>query len=304
VARARRSLAKRARALLVVTAAGESRNPGDHTLKPTIGLTILATCLVFVLPLPAHAQPGGTPTEPPPTPTQPPPTPTEPAPAPASAGAADPAPTWHLAAGIGTDFPISVGARAHVEAPFRLRLSTSIGILPGPYVSTINAFVVGVGGYDDATADLITSALSSSLIWRTHLGYRPFQNHGLYGEIGYGLVTLGGSATGSELLAGVTGATLPPSDRTSPRTFDVASTLHMLDIEVGWDFPVSDHFQLRAAIGAALTVASSTTVDSGSTGRGGVAAAFESAAAGYLDDTYTAYVFTPVLSVSGSYVVF
>lgn len=214
---------------------------------------------------------------------------------------------WRGAVGGGTDFPLAVGLRAHVEAPFRVRASMSLGILPGPYVDAINAFVTGVGGYSDATADLVKAALTSSLIWRTHVGYRPFASLGLYVEGGYGFVGLGGSATAAALISGVTGRPLPedanPRNDGQPREFDVRSALHMLDVEVGYDFAVAPHLQLRVALGGAFTVASSTSIEPkfATAGSGRGLEAFIASGEQYLDDTYTSYVFTPVLSASGAY---
>lgn len=213
--------------------------------------------------------------------------------------------SWRSGVGVGTDFPVSVGVRGQLEAPFRLRLSTSLGLLPGPYVDAINAFVVGVGGYGDSTADVIRSALSTSLVWRTHLGYRPWERLGLHFEAGHGLVALGGSATTSELLTAATGRALPSTDAGTSRSFDVASTLHMLDAEVGWDFPVAERFLLRASLGGAFTIASATSVTPDFQPRAPRAIAeLSSFSEGYLDDLYTSYVFTPVIGVSASYVLF
>lgn len=209
---------------------------------------------------------------------------------------------WHASAGVGTDLPLAIGARAQVEMPFRLRLSTSIGILPAPYVDGINAFVVAVGGYDDATADLVKSTISSSLIWRNHVGYRPVKSLGLYGELGYGLVALGGSTTASTLIAGVTGKSFPSSEASGNHVFDAAATLHMLDLEVGWDFPIADRLELRVAAGGAFTVASQTTIEPRFSPRAArLVNEFTDYGEQYLDDTFTSYVFTPVLSVSAAY---
>lgn len=211
-------------------------------------------------------------------------------------------PSWHLGAGAGTDFPLGVGARGYAEAPFRLRLSTSLGILPGPYVDTINTFVVAAGGYDDAMADLVKSTIASSLIWRTHLGYRPFEALGLYGEVGYGLVALGGSAAASTLIAGVTGRSFPSTETAGDHVFDAVATLHMLDVEIGWDLPLAEGFELRAALGGAFTVASHTTIEPRFTPRAErLVDEFTTYGEQYLDDTFTSYVFTPVVSLSAGY---
>lgn len=212
---------------------------------------------------------------------------------------------WHLVAGVGTDFPVTVGARAHVEAPFRLRLSTSIGILPGPYVDAINGIVVAMGGYSDATADLVRAALKSSLVWRTHVGFRPFERLGLYVEGGYGLVTLGGDATASQIVAGVTGKQPPATEQSGDKTYDAKATLHMVDAEVGWDFAVWERLSVRLAIGGAFTVASSTTIEPTYSPRAPrLVQEFTAEGEKYLDDTFTSYVFTPVVGLGVGYLFF
>ncbi|MBX3192941.1 MAG: hypothetical protein KF819_38505 [Labilithrix sp.] len=211
------------------------------------------------------------------------------------------APKWRFALGAGTDFPMGISARAHVEAPWRGRVSTSIGVLPGPYVDAIGA----IAGFDDPTAALVKSALSTSLLWRTHLGYRLFPDLGLYVEAGYGLVTLGGSVTGAEIIQGVTGFTPPDSARAGTRSYSVKSTLHMLDVEVGYELAILERLLVRAAIGGAFTVSASTTLDAQFTPRaadGGAGFARDGAA--YLDDVFTSSVFTPVVGVSVAYLVF
>lgn len=127
-----------------------------------------------------------------------------------------------VTAGLGTDVPIAVSAFGRVELPYRLRASTSLGVMPGPYVDLVNAVVTGVGGYDDNVASLVRSALSTSLAWRTHVGWRPFPKLGLHAEAGYGLVALGGSATTTELVAAVTGNAPPEGD--GGKELDVASS--------------------------------------------------------------------------------
>lgn len=220
----------------------------------------------------------------------------------AGEGPADDMGGWHLSVDGQTDFPIDVGVRAQAETPFRLRLATSAGWMPAPYVDAINAFLVGVNAYDQDTADLIQSALQSSLVWRAHAGYRPFAAHGLYLEAGYGLVTLGGGTTGSALVAGVTGNDLPP---TKGRVdFQVLSTLHMADVEIGWEWTVVDHLHLRAAVGGAFTFAAATHIQNDAGLSGKAIESFEEGAASYLDSLYRSYVFTPVVSVGVGWAAF
>ncbi len=203
---------------------------------------------------------------------------------------------WRGAAALGTEFPMSVAARGQVEAPFRLRLSTTLGVLPRPYVGAINGFLVGIKAYDQSTADLIGSALSSSLIWRTHVGYRPFRRHGFTVEAGYGLVTLGGGASAATLISAITGQAAPEAG--ADKNYTISSSLHMLDVELGWEWTLFQHLFVRSALGGAFTLGSSTTITPQFTPRAPrLQEAFAKVGETYLNDTYRSYVFTPVASI-------
>jgi len=222
----------------------------------------------------------------------------------ASAGVRAEPSGYRLRLEAGTDFPAAVGARLSTEFPHRLRVSTTLGALPTPYVDTINAVVVALDGYPQTTADLIRDALQNSLIWRIQAGWRPFAAHGFYADLGYGLVTLGGGATGDQIIAAATGQS--PTASTRGREYDIRSTLHMLTVEIGWEWSLwRDRISLRAAIGGAFTLGSLTSIRPQFTTSGPAEArlvqAFTSFGEGYLDGIYTSYVHTPVLSVAGGY---
>jgi hypothetical protein len=221
-------------------------------------------------------------------------------------GSSDPpahAAAWHLQVEALTDLPMNLGAKVIAEGPGRLRLSTSLGYLPGPYVDLVNAIVVGLGGYDQKTADLIRAALGSSLLSRTHLGWRPFATYGFYFEVGYGLVALGGGLSREEILSAVTGRSAPQGEPGSTRTYNVRSTLHMIDVELGWQWLFfGDRLTLRAALGFAGTLGSATSISPSYAPRApNLVREFTRAGEAYLDGIYTSYVFTPVVTVALGY---
>lgn len=217
---------------------------------------------------------------------------------------------YHLDIRLQTDFPVSVGARINAEFPYRIQLSTAVGALPGGYVDVINAVVVSAGGYDDATADVIRSALASSLIWRTHVGWRPLARRGWYFEGGYGLVTLGGGITGQDALVLLTGGTAPNGgggggNGGAVLAYDVRSTLHMVDFETGWRWLLwRDRIVLTAAVGFAGTVGAKTVLEpkdaSPLTDTAALKTLVDEGEA-YLDDIYTSYVFATVATVGVGY---
>ena len=140
---------------------------------------------------------------------------------------------WSGSIGIGTNFPLDVGARFLARSPKGLRGSFSMGYLPQAYVGAINDVVIGFGGYDRPTAEVIQAALQSSIVLRSHFGWSPFKEWGPYAEVGYGFLSLGGSATTGEVLAQLVNQPLPPAAATAmPATFAVDAVLHQLDLEM------------------------------------------------------------------------
>jgi hypothetical protein len=211
---------------------------------------------------------------------------------------------WHLRAEGQTDFPIDLGGRFTLEAPYRLRVGGSVGFLPGPYVDLINQIAIGFGGYDDATADLIRQSLTSSLVWRIHAGWRPFRDYGFYFELGYGQAVLGGGVAGRELVLQVRGKKYAAQVRPD-QTFSLKSTLHQLDAEVGWEWLVLEHFSFRVAIGLASTLGASTTMKSNlkalTVPEADATKKVTSETAAYLDSLYTSYFFVPSITAAIGY---
>ncbi|WP_373048815.1 hypothetical protein [Vulgatibacter sp.] len=210
-------------------------------------------------------------------------------------------PGEHLRLEAATAVPIYVGGRLAAELPARLRLSTSVGILPAPYVDGINELAIAFDAYDDDTADVIEDSLSSSLVWRTHLGWRPFAGAGFYFEGGYGLVTLGGGTSEAALIALAFGLE-PPDD--AGRDYDVDATLHMLDAELGWEWWIDDVVSIRTGLGIATTLGSSATVEPRNGALPVISDAFAAIAERELEEILDRYVHTPTVSFAVGYRIF
>ncbi len=207
----------------------------------------------------------------------------------------------HLNAGAHTDLPLSVGGRVGIEFPNRFRISSSLGFLPEGYINTINSVMVSSGTYSQSTADLIRTTLKSSLVWRLHAGFRPFEKSGFHVEAGYGLVALGGGASAAEIISGTTGGALSDGGAASGKTFTVNSTLHMLDIELGWEW-FWNQIYFRASIGGAFTVASGTSVTANYRPTfPRITEAFAVSTETYLNEIYSRYVHTPTVSFTVGY---
>jgi hypothetical protein len=202
----------------------------------------------------------------------------------------------HLWVDAATDIPIHVGGRVELEAWHRLRLWTSLGVLPEPYVEMIDYFGQAFGGYDDATSELIVSSLKRSLVWRLHAGWRPFKDAGFTVDLGYTLATLGGDTQTSELLGAALGRDVSSEVGT---TFDLDATVHLLGVELGYRWPLPAGFSVRASLGFATTVAASTQAEPSDTNARslGTAELLEV----YLDDVFTRYVHFPYVGVGVGY---
>jgi hypothetical protein len=211
-------------------------------------------------------------------------------------------PGEHVRVEVLTTAPIHVGLGMVAELPARLRLSAAVGYLPGTYVDGISEVVMALDGYDERTADVIRSSLDSSFVGRAHLGWRPLAGAGFYVEAGYGLVALGGGTSEDTLLALALGLELPedPGNR-----YDVDSTLHMLDAEIGWEWWIAERLSLRLGVGAAATLDANSSVEPASAPRIPlVTNLFTSLAEAQLDDVLEGYVHTPTVTVAVGWRVF
>ena len=228
-------------------------------------------------------------------------------------GAAAAGSGWHVGVEALTEVPVHMGARLAVEAPHRIRIDSAVGYFPSFYLDAMNAILKSAPQYNEDVATLVKIGLDNSLIWRTHIGWRPFAGAGFYFSAGYGLVTFGGDAGAEELLIAATELELvdskqqPPPEGSLPekRGYDIVSNLHMIDAEVGWEFVLAERLTLRAAVGGAFTLAASTDISPRFNVRLPAAKAaideFTSQSAAVLNDTYTTFVHTPVVSLSLGY---
>jgi hypothetical protein len=209
---------------------------------------------------------------------------------------------WDITVEANTDFPLSLGGRLGVESPWRLRLSTSLGYLPPAYLRLANDVAVGMGAYERRVADLIEDSLKNSLVWRTHVGWRPFPGAGFYVEGGYGMVALGGESNPEEVLVSLTDLTPPAGEEVLNRVYRVRSVLHMLDVELGWRWGLGSGWTARTALGAAFTLDSNSHVEPQFEPSNPVLVSlFSRLAEGYLDRTFEKYVKLPVVSFSIGY---
>lgn len=170
----------------------------------------------------------------------------------------DPGP-WHVRTESVTDAPLQVGQRVVAEFPGRLRLTSDVGWMPGDYVHAINEIILYFDGYDRDTAVLVEESLTSSMVWRQSLGWRPFRRAGFYLEGGYTLVTLGGGVALSTVLAESTGYRIPDW-MFEGYEFGLETDLHMATAELGWEGRIWRRLAWRFALGGFYTVNAETEI--------------------------------------------
>ncbi len=197
-----------------------------------------------------------------------------------------------------TSFPIQLGGRLWTELPGRVRVGTSLGYLPGAYESAINAVLVGAGAYDQSTGDLVRTALSSSLVWRAELGWRPFSDLGGYIDVGYGLATINGELDLATVAAVVDEPALT-SVRGLPGSYAMSGLLHMVTVELGWQWNLVKGLTIRAAAGAAISVAASVDLEAGgSATQNQRAAELVRTGEALVEQSLTRYAVTPTVSLA------
>ncbi len=209
---------------------------------------------------------------------------------------------WRYRLEAVTDFPVSAGIGGLVESPGRLRVSTSLGYLPPVYLNAVNSIAVELDAYSENIADLIETAFDNSLVWRTQVGWRPWENKGFYFGGGFTLIGLGGGVTAGELLTGLTDVEPPEGLDITGRGYDVSTLVSTVDIEVGWEFALAEHWTLRTALGTALAVASNSNVEPNFEPRlPRLQQALTNQVGAELDDTYEQYIKAPLITLAVGY---
>jgi hypothetical protein len=211
----------------------------------------------------------------------------------AQAQARPPQDPWFTDLELATEAPLSLGPRLVIEGPHRVRVGAQVGWLPDAYVDLINGATVALGGYDQQVARLVELALDDSAVTRFDVGWRPWAEHGFYFQLGYRYVTFGGQVEGAQI-ADLIGVELP--SRARPYAYQVDASLHMLDLELGWQWFLPWGILLRAGTGLAATFTSSATVDAVRT-----VDQYEDTATARLNDIFANYGFSPLLTFAVGY---
>lgn len=218
--------------------------------------------------------------------------------APALAGA-DP---FHFQLAAGTEAPVALSLRGDVELPGRLRVMASVGTTPAAYLSAFNGLIRAAGSGSQSSSGLFGIGLDSGSSWRVQGGWRPFSGAGLLLMGGYTRLDVAGSASAREVFTSVTGQVPPASIPEASGVYSVASTLHMVSAELGWEFLFfGDHLVIQTAVGFVGTLDSSTAITPRFASTTPGAAAARTTAQTYVDQALQSYVFLPTFSLSLGY---
>ena len=160
---------------------------------------------------------------------------------------------WQLGIDVGADIPLdALNAGFVLQAPSGVRLSSSVGFLTDVFLGRMDAPDGGRAG-----TVLMHAALHDAIVWRTHLGIKPWRTHGFYASAGYTLCSFGGAVTTGDAMSALLDRMLPV-DLGSIALVRMSSTLHALDLEAGWEWSLARRFKFRTAISASKIIASST----------------------------------------------
>ena len=217
--------------------------------------------------------------------------------------------TWKLYVEALNEVPLNVGVRLLAESPGRLRLGTSVGFLPDPYLDSINFIVVEAEVYNAQVADLIAVALKNSFLWKSYLGWRPVADLGSYVELQYTVMGLGGGLSDEELVVTATEAEVQDGTKLSREpNVSLDSTIHMIGVEAGYQWEFDSGLTLRTGLGFALTMKASFDVVVEGEGAQRAASRFnaslEEGTETYLKEVFIEWVHTPFVALSAGYRLF
>jgi hypothetical protein len=207
---------------------------------------------------------------------------------------------------VATEFPISMGAFVGLETPGRLLFQLGAGVMPGPYASTIDSILVGVGAYDTTVSTFIKNALSNSFVLRASAGWRPFADHGFEMMAGYTLITLGGAAAEGDIVNAVL-AEAGSSQRVaagSGAMVPLGATMHNVHVSLGWRWLLADdHLVVRASISYLQCLSSSFSVKLPDGAGGGTAmeTTVNQDVNAYLSPYFSRYGKAPLAGLSAAY---
>lgn len=200
---------------------------------------------------------------------------------------------------VGADAPLEVTAGLELALPF-IHIGTSIGELPRTVEREVNSELVAHGAYAASLGDLVIASMQRVILWRGYVALQPWPHHGLLATAGAGITWVHGNATVPQV-ADAIHMTIPDGVPVDNVHFDITSRIHLVDLELGWEWHVHRHALLRLGLGAALA----TSAPSHAALQPAIAdprlVPYAERAASTLDHALTTYVKLPLISVLVGY---
>jgi hypothetical protein len=197
---------------------------------------------------------------------------------------------------VGFNAPLELAAGVELVLPWRIRLGTSVGVLPRSVERAGNAQLVEHGAYARSFGELVDASAERALLWHAHLAVKPWKRHGFLATVGYGVAWIHGTATVPQV-ADAIGIMIPDDVPLGDVHCDVRSRLPLLDAELGWEWRWHRHWSLRVNLGAAVILGARTHVTLQPPIDDDRLRDLMSRAQAKIDHVYTTYGKTPLLSV-------
>jgi len=197
---------------------------------------------------------------------------------------------------VGFNAPLELAAGVELVLPWRIRLGTSVGVLPRSVARAGNTQLVEHGAYARSYGDLVDASMERVLLWHAHVAVKPWKRHGFLATVGYGVAWIHGTATLSQV-ADAVGVMIPDDVPLGDVRCDVRSRLPLLDAELGWEWRWHRHWSLRVNLGAAVILGARTHVTLQPAIDDDRLRDLMSRAQAKIDHVYTTYGKTPLLSV-------
>jgi hypothetical protein len=125
--------------------------------------------------------------------------------------------------------------------------------MPPAFMDLMSGLMFASEPEKQPTDQMLKTATRDAFVWRTHLGLKPFEDIGWYAQAGYGLILAGGGGDPSTRVAAATD--LPAGPANERFTLKTSATVHVLDLETGWQWRFGQRWVVRAAVGGTFAMA-------------------------------------------------
>ena len=170
--------------------------------------------------------------------------------------------------GVETNLELTrgIGVRARLELPVvPIFASAGIGFLPG-FAADLADSLSFPPMSQGPVSDIIRKTMDNSWIFRLGAGVRPMMERGLYLELGYSVVALGGTdALGTAVAAAAEGQASMNAGTTA---YAIGGRSQIVDLEVGWRWFITANLTIRVAGGLAYTFDTSHSIEATNVGTG------------------------------------